>query len=350
MRRFGILLLLLPVLLVSLVSCAVHEWPDYPDKVSLHLRLHYETSMTEWEHQYDGTRLTESGLGEVYDNRQEYGTVRYVIRAYPISEKRRASHGYTHEFVYTKDLSEGYDHEVTLEMYPGDYDIMVWSDLVERSADAPFYDCTNFAEISLSGPYRGNTDHRDAFRGTNVITLVSDIVERAPDTLDVTMQRPLAKYEFITTDLQEFIDKEIEYLAKEAATKGESAPTRVETDAYKVVFYFSGYMPDVYNMNTDKPIDSVMGVQFDSRLDVLSSTDASLGFDYVFVNGHESGVSVRIGLYDGSGRQVALSDPIDLPLRRSHHTILRGSFLIQQATGGLVINPEFDGNYIVPIP
>ena len=117
------------------------------------------------------------------------------------------------------------------------------------------------------------------------------------------MQRPLAKFEFITNDLQEFIDKEIEYLKKEAAT----------------------------------------------RLGILNDNEASLGFDYVFVNGKEAGVSVQIGLYDGEDRQIALSEPIDVSLKRSYHTILRGSFLMQQATGGIVINPDFDGNHNIVI-
>ena len=163
------------------------------------------------------------------------------------------------------------------------------------------------------------------------------------------MQRPLAKFEFITNDLKEFLDKEIEYLKQEATTRGENAPTRVDTDKYKVVFHYSGYMPNAYNMNTDKPVDSATGVMFESKLGILNDNEASLGFDYVFVNGKEAGVSIQIGLYDGENRQIALSDPIDVSLRRSHHTILRGSFLMQQATGGIVINPEFDGNHNIVI-
>lgn len=91
---------------------------------------------------------------------------------------------------------------------------MVWSDLVQTSGDSHFHNADNFAEIRLQGDHKGNNDYRDAFRGTNNITLVSDIVEHQLDTLDIVMQRPLAKFEFITNDLQEFIDKEIEYLKK----------------------------------------------------------------------------------------------------------------------------------------
>ena len=199
MRKILYLIICMPMLLLS--ACDVHEWPETPEFVKLHLRLNYETDMTEWEHLYDGASVIEQGLGETYDNHQDYGKIRYIVRTYPVSEKQRTTSNYTQEFVFTKDISEGYDHEVTLDVLPGNYNFMVWSDLVKTSGDSHFHNADNFAEITLQGDHKGNTDHRDAFRGSGNISLVSDIVERLPDTLNVAMQRPLAKFEFITTDL-----------------------------------------------------------------------------------------------------------------------------------------------------
>jgi len=332
-----------------LTACDVHQWPETPELVKCHLRLNYQTQMTEWEHLYNGSSVTEQGTGDTYDNSREYGKIRYIIRTYPVSEKMRTLSDYTQQFEFTRDINKGYDHQVTLDILPGNYNIMVWSDLVQKEGDDHFHDAGNFAEIRLQGEHKGNNDYRDAFRGTGNIALEASIKEQKTDTLEITMQRPLAKFEFITNDLKEFLDKEIEYLKQEATTRGENAPTRVDTDKYKVVFHYSGYMPNAYNMNTDKPVDSATGVMFESKLGILNDNEASLGFDYVFVNGKEAGVSVQIGLYDGDNRQIALSDPIDVSLRRSHHTILRGSFLMQQATGGIIINPEFDGNHNIVI-
>ena len=343
------ILYIIVCLSLLLTSCDVHQWPETPELVKCHLRLNYQTQMTEWEHLYNGSSVTEQGTGDTYDNRREYGKIRYIIRTYPVSEKQRTLSDYTQEFEFTRDINKGYDHQVTLDILPGNYNIMVWSDLVQKEGDDHFHDAGNFAEIRLQGEHRGNNDYRDAFRGTGSIALEASIKEQKTDTLEITMQRPLAKFEFITNDLKEFLDKEIEYLKQEATTRGENAPTRVDTDKYKVVFHYSGYMPNAYNMNTDKPVDSATGVMFESKLGILNDNEASLGFDYVFVNGKEAGVSIQIGLYDGENRQIALSDPIDVSLRRSHHTILRGSFLMQQATGGIVINPEFDGNHNIVI-
>ena len=41
-----------------MASCDVHEFPDIPEKRAFHLRLNYDTDMTEWKHLYDGARHT----------------------------------------------------------------------------------------------------------------------------------------------------------------------------------------------------------------------------------------------------------------------------------------------------
>lgn len=335
------------VLLLS--ACDSYESPETPVSAQLHLCLNYETDMTLLGYHYNGVSVVEQGMSKTYDNRQADGKIRYIVRVYPASEKQHTSQNCIQEFVFTKDIAQGYNHEVTLDIAPGSYNIMVWSDLIHENGDSNFYDANNFAEIKLQGDHQGNTDYRDAFRGTSSITLTANRNESLADTLHVAMQRPLAKFEFITTDLKKFVDKELEYLADAAATRGSVAPTQVDMDNYRVVFRYAGYMPDTYNMNTDKPIDASTGVCFESKLNIQNENEASLGFDYVSVNDKETGVSVQIGLYDNEGRQVALSDPIDVPLLRSHHTVLTGSFLLQQASGGININPDFDGNHNIVI-
>ena len=344
MRKLLYLILCMPIMLLT--TCDVHEFPEAPEIVNMQLRLNYKTEMTEWHHKYNGTTVIEQGSGAVYDNVLECGQIRYIVRTYPT---RANTQQYTQEFIITKEITEDYNHVLSLDILPGSYNVMVWSDLVSGSDDEYFYDPQNFAEVKLQGEYQGNTDYRDAYIGNADVTVVSDILDRAPDTLDITMQRAVAKYEFITNDLKNFIDKEIEYLTKAAETRGEIAPTSINTAEYNVVLYFSGYMPSAYNINSDKPIDAKMGVMFKSKLNVLSENEASLGFDYVFANDNKSAVSIQLGLYNKEERQVALTDPINVPLRRSHHTILRGSFLMQQASGGIAINPDFDGNHNVVI-
>lgn len=336
-------------------ACDVHEWPETPELIELHLRLNYEMDMTKWEHLYDGAEVIEQGYGETYSNHRDYGKIRYIVRTYPLSEKMRTASNYTQEFVFTKDISEGYDHEATLHLLPGNYNIMVWSDLVQKSGDSHFHDATNFAEIKLQGDHKGNNDYRDAFRGSNNITLEADIMEYIPHTLDIKMQRPLAKFEFITNDVIDFIDKESIRVASKANEKKDAAashtPTRTANiEDYKVVFYYVGFMPKVYSINTDKPVDSSTGVMFETTLKKLSESEATLGFDYVFVNGKESAVTIQIGIFDNEGTQLSLTKPIEVPLKRSHHTLLTGTFLMLDALGGVTINPTFEDDYNLIFP
>ena len=353
MRKILYFIICLPILLLS--ACDVHEWPETSEFVKCHLRLSYETDMTGWEHLYDGTKVIEQGYGETYDNHRSYGKIRYIVRTYPISEKMRTTADYTQEFVFTKDISEGYDHEVTLDLLPGNYNVMVWSDLVQTSGDVHFYEAINFAEIRLQGEHQANTDHRDAFRGTNQISFVANIMEHLPDTLDIVMQRPLAKLEFVTNDVVEFIDKESVRIASKAhgnkVTSNDDTSTRaINIEDYKVVFYYVGFMPDAYNIYTDKPVDSSTDVIFESTLKKLTDSEASLGFDYVFVNGKKSAVTVQIAILDKDDEQLSLSDPIEVPLHRSHHTVIQGMFLMSEASGGITINPDFDGDYNLTFP
>lgn len=332
-----------------LASCDVHEFPELPEKEPFHLRLNYETDMTIWEHVYDGTTLKEVGFGATYDNTQEYGSMRSIVRIYPSTEAMRSTRSHLEELVVNRNIRDGYDQEVTVEMPGGEYNVMVWSDITQLSTQRPYYNADDFFEVMLQGDHIGNTDYRDAFRGKREYNFVVDVVQSDPDTLNITMQRPLAKFEIISNDLKAFLDKEYKAMLEEAQSRGETPESRVKAEDYKVMIFYSGYMPSAFNINTDKPVDSLLGVAFESQINVLNDDEASIGFDYVFVNGTNSAVVVQVGIYNKEGKQIALSNPITVPLRRSRHTIMRGSFLLQQASGGIVIIPEFNGNHNIVI-
>ena len=347
MRR---ILYIITIAVLFITSCDVHEWPDLPETVPCHIKLNYNTNFTKWNHIYNNSQVIEEGFGETYDNQMQYGQIRYIVRTYPITDNNVLSQNYTQEFTFVKDIAEGYDFETTLEVIPGDYNVMVWSDLVQTQSNEHFYNATNFVEIKLQGTHYGNNNWRDSFRGAGEVSLKADILDDAPDSLSIQMQRPMGKYEFITTDLQEFMRKELEFLTKEAATKGDQVPTRVNTENYKVVFLYAPYMQNTYNMFADKPIDVSEGIYIESKLNIIDENNASIGFDYVFTNPFLTYVAVQIGFYDDKDRQIALSNPINVPLNRDYHTILRGSFLMQQAQGGIVIDPSFNGNHNIVIP
>ena len=123
----------------------------------------------------------------------------------------------------------------------------------------------------------------------------------------------------------------------------------INTNDFRVVFRYQGFMPCSFNMFTNKPADSWTGVAFDSTMQRLSDTEVELGFDYVFVNGGESTVPVSVEVYDTDGTLLSSTLPIDVPVVRNKLTVVRGNFLSSKASGGVSIRTELDGEYNLEI-
>lgn len=356
---------MVPVLVaVALLGSCVHEFPEPTTTGEFRLRLTFSTDMLPYDTTaaiYTSGAARRAAMKGVVAS----GTMRYIIKLYRQADVKGSGgtalraetlRRPVREYTLTRDVAEGYDTEFSLKAPAGDYAVLVWADLAE-SGGRRYYDASDFAAIALQGDHTGSTDHRDAFRGMARLELTEKIEEQPVPTVDVAMERPLAKYEFVSTDLREFLGMAAAAAAAhEAAAKAKAptdsaapaaAPVRtVNLDDYRVEFRYVGFMPSVYSMASDRPTDSSTGVTFKGKITPISTGEASLGFDYAFVNGHESAVTVRIALYyaDGGGL-ISLSDPVSVPLRRSHHTVVRGRFLTQRATGGVGIDPSFAGDH-----
>lgn len=340
--------------LLLLTSCDVHEWPSEPERVSLLLNLTYETEITEWKHIYDNGKVTESGIGETYDNTLPRGNIRYIVRAYP-EGSTRASENYE-EFVFTGDIADGYDRTLSISLTPGNYDIKVWSDLTESADDRPFYDAEEFSDISLTDTNSGSNDYRDAFRGTAGVTISGNIEEREAEEVEIIMERPLAKFEIITTDLEEFIENELTRVATRSAEEGTKATRVIDINNYIVRVYNANFFylaPMAYNIFTDKPVSYETEILFDSSLEMLGEKEAAMGFDYVFINGNETSITLRMEILEKSGGEetsLSWTDAIQVPLKRNRHTLLRGRFLTMKATGGIGINKDYTGDINIVLP
>ena len=364
--------------LLCVTSCAVHEWPE-PSPADVIVNLDFDTQLPQYK------VLNEEGTRASHDGR-DYD-IRYTIAAYRLLQDGSYAEEPFLLKVFSKDEIEELNATFRFSIDEGSYRFYVWTDFVLAGTRSDyFYNTTSFRRISLQGTHEGNNDFRDAFSGSADLQVIRRGSKETPSTVTVQMRRPLAKFEFITTDLQEFITKTIEAMirkeeaeaaAKAGETKSEGGDnpediTPIESDTktdgdtksdddtksdgdtktpvvdlekYKVVFFYSGYMPNAYNMMEGKPCDSATGVKFSSAISAIDSHDARLGFDYVFVNGKESSVMVTVGLYDEEGTQLSMSNQIEVPIKRSMLTTVRGSFLMQNTGGGVAIEPGFDGEY-----
>ncbi|WP_343028966.1 DUF6562 domain-containing protein, partial [Bacteroides xylanisolvens] len=105
-----------------------------------------------------------------------------------------------------------------------------------------------------------------------------------------------------------------------------------------------------YNMFTNRPADAWTGISFEGRPAPIDEHEVDLGFDYVFVNGTETHISVALEMYDRQGELVSSTRTIDVPIVRNKLTIVRGKFLTSKVTtGNMGINPDYEDDYNIEI-
>lgn len=335
---------LLAIWLLGSCDPTIHEYPDGPEPPAptFTLHLHLVDSLPHYK-----TVNTETTRAEVAYGGQP--RLRVIVNAYAQTAARDANRTPDHTYIYNVSANEANDYSVQPDIPAGQYRFMVWVDHGDSlSTETPFYDAADFGEITLqrdaAGQYRGNTERRDAFRGTadTVVTRMAD------EQCLITMVRPLAKYEFVTTDLEEFISRAQAEAKQNSRSTGDETRS-VNLSDYRVVFTYPLYVPCSYNMFTDKPADSWAAVSFEGSMEQLSQSEARLGFDYVFVNGSEAMATVGVRIYNKDGVEVASVNALTIPLKRSKLTTVRGKFLTASAGGTIGIDPSFDGAFNIRI-
>ena len=108
-------------------------------------------------------------------------------------------------------------------------------------------------------------------------------------------------------------------------------------------------MPSAFSIATDRTVWSETNVSFNSRLRQLNPDEASMGFDYVFANADDAKVIMSVSLSDIDGNVISRSNDITVPLERVKVTTVRGTFLTDDADGGVSIDPDFDGEFNIMI-
>ncbi len=335
-------LLLAVLLALSLTGCDVHEFPDVPERIRFTLLLDSKTELPIHEEIYH-TKEPSPAKGE-HDRR-------YIINAYRSDDGKKFGRDADTTLLLTRRLSDAYAFGIDMELPAGFYKFIAWSDHVDKGTTSDkYWNTGNFAEITYASreDYEGCNDYKDAFQGT-VSTLIhydqesdGNIVSQVA-TLE--LERPLAKFRFIATDLKAFVEREL----ARAEQKDEETSRSVNPEDYRVVFYYTGYMPCSFNMFTNKPNDSWTSVTFDGRMLPLENDEMELGFDYVLVNGKESKISVVAEVYDKEGELLSRTKTVEVPIVRSKLTIVRGQFLTSMATGNIGIDTDYDGDINIEI-
>lgn len=335
--------------LFMMTSC-VHQYPQ-PTEAEFVLDLIFDEGIPQGPVHDLTTKV--SGNKDHYD-------IRYVVEAYRELSKGVYSEDPYAEFVFTKDDVSEFDHSLSLWIMEGSYRFSIWADYVDAgSDDNKFYNADDHGYIKLLGkeenlPHYGNTDFRDAFFGTVDAEVVRYGRDHSPSSATLEMQRPMSKVVFIATDLDLWKTKVFLNMKEMNAQAGiqdntVKSPDDINLDDYVVTIHYPQYMPSAFSIATDRTVWSETNVSFNSRLRQLNADEASMGFDYVFANADDAKVIMSVSLSDIDGNVISRSNDITVPLERGKVTTVRGTFLTDDADGGVSIDPDFDGEFNIMI-
>lgn len=348
---------------VMLSACNVYEWyeeeplpgpepPPEPETPAFVLHLDFDTEMPLHQEIAWSRAATDA-----HD-------VRHQVMIYSGTGEITASSVPVRTLTLTGE-STTLNRDVEIDLEEGQYSFLVWSDYVDQgSMIDKYYTTGSLSAITLAdrNNHPGSNPYRDAFRGQTTGTVVKGVGGSAT----VPMKRPMGRFEFITTDLEEFVARAV--AARNAAegrsgdggddkaetesggdkAETESDDSRADISGYKVTFVYTGFMPSTYNIYSDKPTDAWTGMKFDSQFESLSD-GTRMGYDYVMVNGSETSVSVAVQVKDENGNVIATTPSIDVPIVRSKLTVVKGEFMSSTSAGGVVVDPGFDGEFNIEI-
>lgn len=304
--------------------------------------------------------------------------LRYIVRAYRYDANMpqigsRVSSRYTIDYctVTVPDTPENQTLSVPLTLDPGEYEIVAWTDhVLAGTVDDYYHNTADFMEIRLLGAgeddyeHSGNNNNRVAWRGMTHI-VVNELGEvamydnpgRIVTDVNIDMERPMARYHFISNDLAKFIESEVSRMTQAGEqdpngidTPDMTAPNTPNVDDYVVIMRYTGYMPCAYNTFSDKPMDSATGVSYEGKISVIDENHAELAFDHVLVNHNQTSVQVALDLYRRSdGQRLSSTGTIDVPLKRGKYTTVTGPMLTTSAGAAMGINPDFNGEFNIEI-
>lgn len=246
----------------------------------------------------------------------------------------------------------------TLSLHAARYHVVAWADYVDKgSTEDKYYTVSSLSSICIPEPedYVGDEKHKDTYVARKEFDLTgyrdrwNEMAECA-----MTLERPMARIEFITTDVDKFLDNLARRNAKNAQTYGAVADNLLgstpDLSSIQVSVEYACYFPSGFNAYTNKPNDACTGLSFGCCMTPLTDKEAHLAGDHIFVNGTESAVTVNLTIRDGEGNLLNRVEGIDVPIVRGKLTVIRDEFLTRSYAPGIGIDPDFDGEIDIVIP
>lgn len=331
-------LLALPFLMAA---CTLHEEPELtadgelgvdPTEVNVEVNLTLDLNLPEQGNEENSSARVSANTDYLH---------RFIVEAY-FNRQPVARQVFVESITDRTHLSL----PVSMKLHALSYQLVVWKDYV--SAETPQEDLHYNTQslvpvIPNRASHTGNTEYKDVFVGTTSLDLTAyadqwgAVVEQ-----DVALQRPVARYELIATDVDKFLQR-----IADGEVSGERFTARIK---------YSGYLPVGYNVLDDVPKHSLMYMQYNTSFDVPEegTDELRVGFDYVFVS-NEGSASVPMEIEIVNENNVTVANSVlNVPLERGKNTVWTGEFLTGddqggqggdepgEDEGGIGIDPDYD--------
>ena len=287
---------------------------------------------------YEPTGRSKASGAELHDVRWIIEVYRDEIGDEPVERQ-----------VLTCDQASDGHHTIrtSMALHAARYHVVAWMDYVDNgSVTDKYYNIPSLSAISVpeAGSYIGDEDYKDTYTARQEIDL-REYRDRWNETVDdtVMLQRPMAKIEFITTDIDKFLDKLTTRGLKTSSISKDLLSNSPDLTTIRVQVEYAGYFPSGFNAYTNKPNDARMGMSFNCSMMPLSEKEAHLASDYIFVNGSESAVKVNLVIRDSEGNLLNRIEGINVPIVRGKLTTIRDEFLTRNYSPGIGIDPSFEG-------
>lgn len=249
------------------------------------------------------------------------------------------------------DIEEGTTEvnvPLTLRLTARDYSLAVWSDYVQVQENGAvdssyFYNADLLPNVYMSKSYRGNNTYKDAgFAYTQLDLSGYRSQWNSRVSLDLKLERPVARLQLEATDTKTFLDK----IAAGTLT-GESFAVRVS---------YPGYLCMGYNIAEHLPRHSLMYMSYEhnfSTKKMAAGEPFLLTFDYLFAESESNtGIPVQLEILDSTKTEVLASASFKAYVRAGYCTTVSYGFLNSTDEEGITFDPNFSGSgsvVVVPI-
>lgn len=315
-------------------AACVHEYPKQeigPTRVETRITL---TTTTPFTHSSIPDTRNEGDMGCIYFvvelHRDEFGSSPAIRRETGIEKSDNGS--------ATIELTEA--------LAPGKYKCVAYAAAAsDTEGNGMIFNLDDLADIHFEEGYVGNTDAKECYEVRFDLDVKAD-----GSTTDIAVEKvmttPMASVEAISTDADLFLRNETGRIEISAAseTSGEI------WDDYYAVWKFDLFHPVRYNAYTGLPNKAETMVSFRSDITPLSATEASLGMDYIFVNGDRSQITLTLEIYDRQDNLINTHAGINADIERGKTTVISGEYLTDRNEPGVGIDPDFDGDINIEIP